>query len=180
MDVAFPVLGFLQAPATDLIRKWIRNRKTIKELIQDESAMEHVICLLSEMLKGHEGGVRSPSRGGITALITLLAKKVQESQDRMQQIKGTYRDGDGNGRRRRRLLLGPSVFYAGWKMNKLHDQVWDVVLKIVMTHLCARVMWVEAFFVSLLLLLYPVGISYCSLPERSIFRGFYNVGDEMI
>lgn len=144
MDLTSSIWGFVQAPIIHILRERMKNRDSIKKLLQNKDAMEDVIRGLTEMLDQLERRVSSPGieNSTKTELFNKLEKSVRELHASMQEIKEAYR----NSQTGVRFFLKSMKGYCRDRVHrKLRDQFEDVVEAIDHMESCERLMWVEGF-----------------------------------
>ncbi|GLB20014.1 hypothetical protein AtubIFM61612_009940 [Aspergillus tubingensis] len=126
MDLTSSIWGFVQAPIIHILRERMKNRDSIKKLLQNKDAMEDVIRGLTEMLDQLERRVSSPGieNSTKTELFNKLEKSVRELHASMQEIKEAYR----NSQTGVRFFLKSMKGYCRDRVHrKLRDQFEDVV-----------------------------------------------------
>ncbi|GLA66945.1 hypothetical protein AtubIFM54640_009536 [Aspergillus tubingensis] len=143
MDLTSSIWGFVQAPIIHILRERMKNRDSIKKLLQNKDAMEDVIRGLTEMLDQLERRVSSPGieNSTKTELFNKLEKSVRELHASMQEIKEAYR----NSQTGVRFFLKSMKGYCRDRVHrKLRDQFEDVVEAIDHMESCERLIMSQA------------------------------------
>ncbi|PWY78752.1 hypothetical protein BO83DRAFT_415241 [Aspergillus eucalypticola CBS 122712] len=137
MDLTVLIWGLVQPALAHILREVMRNRESIKMLLQKEDTMESVIRGLNEMLDQLERRVSSPGMGDSTEteLFNNLARSVRKLHGNMQEIREAYRDK----RTGWRFSVQSMKDYRRNRVyRKLRDQFKDVVRDIYYMETCQR------------------------------------------